>query len=240
MTDGIRTIGPSSVWAGTVQGDLSAAQIEDVRMVAQFVHRNHRAVITKLRDHIELFATSRGRCDDRLGVHERLRDQHLVTRPSASSLRAAFARTPPISALSHPGLDRASCGCVSSVDYYRRPNRRGERSVPRMHRFRRAKQRGGAVPRSVIGGPTTRTNTVTAESRPPRRRRRSGSGSSSTETRSRCSRPTTTSTGLGSMARPESSCANSRPIRAMRLCYNIFRNSIRTREPPDISTQNYS
>ncbi|WP_156399560.1 hypothetical protein [Rhodococcus sp. Leaf278] len=53
-------------------GDLTASQIEDVRMVAQFVRRSHPVVITRLRNRIELLVTSRGRSDDRLGPHERL------------------------------------------------------------------------------------------------------------------------------------------------------------------------
>ncbi|OZC87118.1 hypothetical protein CH254_15620 [Rhodococcus sp. 06-412-2C] len=47
-------------------------EIEDVRMVAQFVSRSHPAVITRLHNHIQLLVTSRGRSDDRLGPHERL------------------------------------------------------------------------------------------------------------------------------------------------------------------------
>ncbi|OZC76952.1 hypothetical protein CH274_20035 [Rhodococcus sp. 06-418-5] len=61
-----------NVPAATAPGELTAAQMDDVRMAAHFGRRSHLAVITRLRNHIELLVTSRGRSDDRLGPHERL------------------------------------------------------------------------------------------------------------------------------------------------------------------------
>ncbi|MDV8020087.1 hypothetical protein [Rhodococcus sp. IEGM 1330] len=72
MTDGICPTDPTNVRAATAPGELTAAQMGDVRMVAQFVSRSHPAVITRLHNHIQLLVTSRGRSDDRLGPHERL------------------------------------------------------------------------------------------------------------------------------------------------------------------------
>lgn len=52
--------------------DLTASQAEEVHTVAQLVRCNHPDVITRLRNHIDLLVTSRGRSGDRLGPDERL------------------------------------------------------------------------------------------------------------------------------------------------------------------------